>query len=965
MSRRYTVADGLQSNTLYQVRCDQKGYIWITSDRGVSRFDGTSFSNFTDADGLCEGEVFGMSESDSGDLWFYAYSRTVGRYKNGKFDQPAFNRVLKKSRKSVITDVIEQANGDLYISNGPLYLVVEDSLIKQGEDQRGVQLKKLPEGKFHVWSNWGEKDIQHYFEYEDLGTGEKFKWPIPYLNSRGLTKGGVCLLSRDSKKVWITIKRNLLEFDFNNPPKLHRLYQVATNSQYEDTDGDYWVGSIGEGVWMYPHGNFNATPRNFFRGQTVTGITQDHEGGFWVTTRGDGLYYFASKEVFMFSGGISNANHPTKHLLVDAQNKSIFTYNDHGILSIISCEKEFPLRKSQKIGGLEVKCPFLSDRAIGFYTLKEALLIDREDHSTKLIDKRGLDLPVIYQDKLAFIKRRGFNGISIIELKTEDSGVVFKRKFDKKISRLNRVTSTKNGVFLFHISQLNWIEWESTEISNLNLTSDVPEFFTGASLYIGGDSVWVGSQGKGLFLMDGPQKVAHLTVKDGLPSDFCYSLFKGKNGTIWMGSQNGLARIQPDGAKFKITNYNHTHGLPSDPVYAGGMFENQLFLSTQNGICFFQPDKLTKNTVPPMVYITEMEVNQIDTNLENGSELKFNQNLIEFHFRGLAYRNAGKLLYRYRLLGLENQWDTLSESQVIFSALNDGEYRFEVQACNSDGVWSEKAASLNFFVLPPFWERWWFVTGLIVVLSLLAYLSFILRIQYVRKRLQLVAELNNTRIKAFGAQMNPHFIYNSLNSVVQYIARNDQRTALSYLSKFGRLMRQVFDNSQDAFIPLEGELEALGNYLELESIRLQNRFSYKIFVADEVEGEGYLIPSLLLQPFVENAIWHGISPRLEGGQLTVSVDLQNEMLRCTITDNGVGRKASFKVSQKQDEVPGQKARSSQLIRDRILLMKSLYRKPVDLQIEDLYENGSPAGTRVTFLLPEITNHDPITTNRIG
>jgi hypothetical protein len=202
-------------------------------------------------------------------------------------------------------------------------------------------------------------------------------------------------------------------------------------------------------------------------------------------------------------------------------------------------------------------------------------------------------------------------------------------------------------------------------------------------------------------------------------------------------------------------------------------------------------------------------------------------------------------------------------------------------------------------------------------------------------------------------QMNPHFIFNTLNSIQYYMYQHDKIATNNYLTKFSSLMRKVLDNSQHTSVPLSDELSALNLYLELETIRFKDKFNYQITVDEEIDPLMHRIPTMLIQPYVENSISHGLIPMEGKGYVNVDLKLQNEYIVCTIEDNGIGRDASRERNKKKEG--NHNSLGTQITASRLDLVNELYGTSLRIVYTDLKnENGEPAGTRVEIHIPIIT-----------
>jgi LytS/YehU family sensor histidine kinase len=202
-------------------------------------------------------------------------------------------------------------------------------------------------------------------------------------------------------------------------------------------------------------------------------------------------------------------------------------------------------------------------------------------------------------------------------------------------------------------------------------------------------------------------------------------------------------------------------------------------------------------------------------------------------------------------------------------------------------------------------------------------------------------------MQALRAQMNPHFIFNCLTSINRFILKNDMLSASDYLTKFSRLIRMVLNHSKQSLISLEEELEMLRLYLEMEKLRFKEAFVYQIDVGNEVDTSGIFLPPLLFQPFVENAVWHGLMHKKDQGRLNIQLRVTDNILSCTITDDGVGR--SFAENSTSKSAEKRKSMGIGITRQRMALINGNETVANSLVIEDLYdEHGKAAGTRVVL-----------------
>jgi sensor histidine kinase YesM len=215
------------------------------------------------------------------------------------------------------------------------------------------------------------------------------------------------------------------------------------------------------------------------------------------------------------------------------------------------------------------------------------------------------------------------------------------------------------------------------------------------------------------------------------------------------------------------------------------------------------------------------------------------------------------------------------------------------------------------------------------------------------EKMQLKEQLMESRLQAFQAQLNPHFIFNSLSSIQHFITNDDKRSALTYLPKFARLLRQVLQNSMDTYIPLEEELAMIRSYIEMEQLRFDNKFDFTLEVQEGIHPDQIEIPGLLLQPYIENAIIHGLLHKEGKGLLKISITQEEEGLICTIRDNGIGREKSRVIKAKR--TVNHKSYGMKKARERLELLNRHRPNHSEVKVEDLINNdGTADGTKVTI-----------------
>jgi len=336
--------------------------------------------------------------------------------------------------------------------------------------------------------------------------------------------------------------------------------------------------------------------------------------------------------------------------------------------------------------------------------------------------------------------------------------------------------------------------------------------------------------------------------------------------------------------------------------------------------------------------------------------LPYNKSDIRFEYVGISYKSAGDITYRYRLQGLDSSWKSTKESFLEYPTLPSGDYALQLQAVNKFGV-ASRIQSLHFTVATPFWKTVWFDVVVLALFLLLTWLFVNLRIKHLRRRQAEQEELHKrmaeTEHMALQAQMNPHFIFNCLNSIQQYIFDQDIQVANKYLTGFAKLIRSTLQNSSKPFITLADEMDYLSAYLSLEKLRFKEKMDYTIEVDPSLRGnmEDIHIPPMLIQPYVENSMRHGLRHRTEaGGYIRINVRQEGDKLMFIIEDNGIGREQAARFKTREHIEYQSKGMS--LTADRIRLINTVNGDSIRVEVFDLKDRqGEAAGTRVVIRFP--------------
>jgi hypothetical protein len=465
---------------------------------------------------------------------------------------------------------------------------------------------------------------------------------------------------------------------------------------------------------------------------------------------------------------------------------------------------------------------------------------------------------------------------------------------------------------------------------------------------------WYATKGSGVIVKRG-KDIISITENNGLSSNICRNLYLDGKGSAWVSTNNGISRIRmPKWGEYSIDVYSSDDGLPSNEINEIVRTGNRIWAASNQGIVAFDVTKIFVNLSPPPVYITALEINSQRRALKDTFRLRYLENYLKIDFTGLSYKRNSRLRYKYKLEGLDADWKFTQAGTIQYTTLPPGNYRFLVYAVNNDGMSSPKPAALCFFISKPFWKEWWF---LIFVSCLVLGISFRIGNYRVRQLKKEVAEreeverkIADLKLVALRTQMNPHFIFNSINSIQLFILKNDTDAAHKHLSRFSKLIRQVLENSKHEYIPLSEEIQSLELYIELERLRFSSKFDFKIHTDPAIDTDTVLISPMLIQPYVENAIWHGLMHlKNRSGELNILLEKHDNLLKIIIDDNGVGRKNSMLFKKNRTH----KSIGLSINKERVDILNSLHNNSsLNITfIDKAGPEGESLGTRVEINLP--------------
>lgn len=462
--------------------------------------------------------------------------------------------------------------------------------------------------------------------------------------------------------------------------------------------------------------------------------------------------------------------------------------------------------------------------------------------------------------------------------------------------------------------------------------------------------IWLFTNGYGIYILN-PNTLEvkkHLTTNDGLSSNYITRAIQDNNGNFWINSTHELHRV--DANTFEIsTVFKGQKEFIQASITSLNANNSQLFVLGKNTTYRIDIDEMNNEMLQSEIKIINItEGNMILPVFSNKIFVNYNHQALKIKFSCQGFLSKPYHSFAYRIQGKDQNW-MVGENKNIFGLTNlpNGKNTIELRVCYLNGQCQEKEI-LVINVAPPFWQSWWFYV--LIATLIVTVLYYWIRLKMAQQRLH--NEKMEAQLQSLQSQMNPHFIYNSLNSINRYILKSDKIMASEYLSKFAKLIRLTLNHSTKNVIPLSNELESLNNYLALEEMRFYEKFTYEINVDPSINTEVVCIPPLLIQPYVENAIWHGLMSKKGDCVLKINFSTMDENLKIEIYDNGIGRKAS--MAGKSSVTEDHKSVGMSLTEQRIRIIKETLKVQAEIKITDLYDDRqNPAGTIVTLHLKNL------------
>jgi ligand-binding sensor domain-containing protein len=931
---RYDTKDGLPGSVVYDALQDKEGFMWFATENGLSRFDGRNFKTFTTKDGLPDNEILKLFLDSKGRLWIMPFTSSLCYYYKGKIYTKADDSLLSKIKlSSYAYNMAEDKSGNLFIAEMTAWHKISNKgLIKSIDRINNINVFVTAIGT----NRFGEVDILVSLVKGDpfciVHTGQesiqlvkkKAEWGVVQTS---LLNKEYIIISTNHGAEWSFFKDSVQTISTSLPSNVVSIKYI---------DREKIVINTRAGLQF-----FDPETKTFsdliFKDFSFTSAFQDKENNLWLTTAGSGVLMVPSLQFrnYSFSGNKKNSEITA---LAVIKNTLYAAGWDERIWKTNTDSLKFSSWMDTSHPGAKVIAIFVRNDKV--------LLINSERLQNPF--KHGSLLPLSL--KSASIGRSG------ILFASHSLTLLCKWSGEEEIIEDKRSTCAVEKDSGFYIGTLNGLIHKSYDGKVVSLGNIFPVLASRiVNLEVSDKGVlWITTKGNGVVAYSAGKVLYHFTEADGLTSDNGISLFLDGN-IVWLGTEKGLNRIEitPRGAR--MTRFSMSDGLPSNVINAIATAGKKVFVGTPIGLTYFEVDKISQASACDLQLTGIYLANKYWTYDSTGFFLPHRNNDIRFEFSGISFKSAGEIKYQYRLLGLQSEWRTTTDEQLNFPSLSSGKYTLQLRAINKYRVES-RVKEVSFTIEKLLREKTWFRILILFLIIDTIWLFFRYRIGAVRKKAKEQAILNQ-RIaeleqKALRSQMNPHFIFNSLNSIQQYVAERDITGANNFISDFSRLIRMTLDLSTNTFINMSDEIEYVTTYLKVEKTRLENQFDYSINIDKDLNLHEIYVPPLLLQPYVENSIRHGIKYKKENnGMINICVQRKEADILVSIEDNGIGREAAQQYKSKYHIQYQSKGMS--INKDRIDILNSHNDKKIEIFINDLYDkNNEAAGTRVDIYLKQ-------------
>ena len=997
---RYDAEDGLINEYNAFFFTDSRGFLWISSTNGLNRFDGQRTKKYVhkqdDSTSLVDNNIqSSLLEDENGDIWFCTVE-AIHCYRRLKdaFEHYWIEKDGKKIENNYYIFHLDK-EGYLWLrvrswSNKPLLYKFNTNKNSQGKNDY-FQVSNFNGFRSQVYPSAQNNFLYSYPSLSGYGFVEYVFDPlskIPHVNEyftdtdKDIFKKKLKIRAvsfENEENIWLATDIGLVLMNRKN--KSYRIFDTFNGVALKNTLAMVtWRGNSlilsteKEGVFFFDkikkefYHNFRQDDAsdNGLCSNKFNSIYIDSLENLWLSSWDNSCMSHINLKKIKFASLEIPKNFKNNRFQVVTEDKfgntwvgcqegDIMVYDKNRKIIKTYDASLFPEKRIRKI--------LMDDKGrIWLFTDHQLFYYDKSRDKFQTIiaakDFQINDIIEIKDKKLLFTTSQG-----IFEIKENNSGF-YVEKF-KNISS-QYVDASMSRIFQ-DAHQNVYVHYDNASLHVFKPINRVFEFQQDIkvgdeiySFYEKKDTLWVGAN-KGLWKI---YLLADNTYHTELvqPVSFIYDIQEDKSGQLWLVSDNSLYRFNP--LTNQIKKFTASDGIKAK--FLSKIIQTstgEMWLTGLNNINVFRPEEIVDYDNPPIVQITGIRVNDSAyTNQGEVSEIKnmtlaYEDNTIDLEFVAIEFGDSPSNRVKFRLdnLDAEGKWFEMPNIKPRFTyyKLPPGTYTFRIKGFNSDGIESRADKTLTIRILPPWYLTWWAIIlwALIAIGFIYGFVQW--RLHILRKREEFKQKILQTEMKALRAQMDPHFLFNTMNSINAFILKNDKMKASRFLTDFSHLIRKILDFSKEETISLEKEEEILRGYLEMEAMRFDNNFDYDITIDDALDPWDTQVPTMILQPFIENAILHGIRHKTEGrGNIQIRfVPDGKEFFKCILEDNGIGREKAAEIN-KNVRQKSHVSKGMSITNDRIEILNHQRDKKTELLLEDLYTPERQAcGTRVTIRIP--------------
>lgn len=919
---QYGISDGLTSLFVSDLYNDRNGLLWISTSNGVCTFNGRTFERIPSG-GLINDFVLCVKEDLSGTMWCRTMDGRIYALRNNAWHPHLMNDTLQR------LTLTNRVTGRLaFDSLGNIYTDYARETVKISNTEVTSVLRNLHQSKIGRLVTFegelmGAIGVQKPSEepcFIQVESG-KYVYTFPdvydfeYMETRTFT------MRAGSNNLFVRGDRL-----FGASPTLQysaKLPSAATNSFCMDDQGHVWIGTEFAGALAYAD---SSVLHQIFPDKKVTAIIQDFEGGYWFGIDNEGLRYvptlYASirpkqktAKGYLKVHAFDNALYTIDELGTIFKNDTLYSRLDRGHIYRV-----FPVtfkRDSTLILG--VRDSTLSASVVVKNLKSNTSQTFNTDHLFRKAHIMNEDTLLLTYTFITSglrgprVTSRDFLGVSDIVPLQGDTALIALQRGVRQVVFVN----PRKGI----IPIIN--EYETTlRFSHLNQL---------------GAHIICFSPGNTPFRFD--PRTSEFDACKNLPKISTKATLNLGPDTVLAGSENGLFMLLSiPGQGFTAINLTQALGLPEDRINDITRLSDSIILALPNELLSLNMSVLRQlNPRHGKVFLSGVKVNGLPRG--NGPELPeiHSSDHIQMHVAAISYKLRNEFQYEYRLLPLDTHWNSGAQSFIDFFGLPAGAYTFQLRN-------QEAMVESRFEISQFFYQETWFLVLAIMLLTALLFTPIYLRQRLRHTHLRLEREKEQLQLQSLTNQLKPHFVFNALSSIQSFILDNDPLKSSEYLSQFAQHIRNALTSSLSETISLEQAVVATENYLLLESMRFNGAFTFNINVGSGIDTAKTIMPVMLLQPYVENAVIHGMTNINYPGHIQIDFALQSSQnIQCTIHDNGAGLD-----SDNQEQAHQGNGLGTSINRQRIRLINSLRKQQFDVNIE---ANKDAPGVTVTIQIP--------------